>query len=60
MKMICQCGRKAIYNARYVNNPFTLEGKQIAIDGKDQVPYIFLCVKCYDKEKNKIDNPPQI
>ena len=56
MKTICKCGRKAIYNARYVNNKFTTEGSQIAIDGEQNVTYVSMCAKCYEKEKNKFDN----
>ena len=54
MKTICKCGRKAIYNARYVNNKFTTEGSQIAIDGEQYVTYVSMCAKCYEKEKMKL------
>ena len=56
MKTICKCGRKAIYNARYVDGKFTTKGSQVAIDGEKNVRYISMCAKCYEKEKNKIDN----
>ena len=55
MKTICKCGRKAIYNARFVNGKFTIKGSQVAIDGEDNVTYISMCAKCYEEEKNKID-----
>lgn len=55
MKTICKCGRKAIYNARFVNGKFTTKGSQVAIDGKDNVTYISMCAKCYEEEKNRID-----
>lgn len=54
MKTICRCGRKSIYNARYVDGKFTDKGEQIAIDGKKKVTYISMCGKCYLEEKNKI------
>lgn len=55
MKTICKCGRKAIYNARFVNGKFITKGSQVAIDGEKNVTYISMCAKCYENEKNKID-----
>lgn len=55
MKTICKCGRKAIFNARFVNGKFITKGSQVAIDGEKNVTYISMCAKCYEKEKNKID-----
>ena len=55
MKTICKCGRKAIYNARYLDGKFVNIGTQIAIDGVKKVAYVSMCAKCYEKEKNKID-----
>ena len=55
MKTICKCGRKAIYNARFIDGKFTLKGSQVAIDGEKKVTYVSMCAKCYAKEKNKID-----
>ena len=55
MKTICKCGRKAIYNARYVDGKFTDKGEQVAIDGKKKVTYVSMCGKCYIEEKIKID-----
>jgi len=55
MKTICKCGRKSIYNARYVDGCFTDKGEQIAIDGKKHVTYVSMCGKCYLEEKEKID-----
>ncbi len=56
MKTICKCGRKAIFNARYVNGKFITKGSQVAIDGEKNVTYVSMCGKCYEKEKNKFDN----
>lgn len=55
MKTICKCGRKAIYNARYIDGKMITKGSQVAIDGEKNVTYVSMCAKCYEKEKNKID-----
>ena len=54
MKTICPCGSKAIFVGRYVNGEFTIEGDQVAIDGKNKVTYKSMCAKCYQKEKMKL------
>ena len=52
LKTICNCGKKALFNTRKINNKFTFSGKQVAIDGKDEITYVALCPKCYyDKLK---------
>lgn len=56
MKTICTCGKKAIFNARYINNTFVKEGEQIAIDKEDDVEYISLCASCYSKKVKNIKN----
>lgn len=55
MKTICKCGRKAIFNARFVNDKFITKGSQVAIDGEKNVKYISMCAQCYENEKKKID-----
>ena len=51
---ICRCGKRAKFNARYVNGKFTLDGDAVLIDGaKDNVVYEPLCGKCYLEEKMK-------
>jgi thymidine kinase len=50
LKTICRCGRKAMFNARKVNDTFVFDGEQVAIDG-DQVSYESLCANCYFDEK---------
>lgn len=52
MKTICKCGRKAILNARKINDEFVFEGEQVAIDNIDNVQYESLCGHCYFKYKN--------
>ncbi|MBR3146293.1 MAG: thymidine kinase [Bacilli bacterium] len=51
---ICSCGKRAKFNARYVNGKFTLEGKEVVIDGScDNVVYHPMCGKCYLNELEK-------
>lgn len=45
LKTICQCGRKAMFNARKVDGEFVFAGDQVAIDG--EVNYESLCGACY-------------
>lgn len=53
MKTICECGKKATFNARMVNDKLVFDGDQVAIDGEENVTYISLCPKCYNIKKNK-------
>lgn len=43
---ICSCGKKAKFNARKLNNEYTLIGNEVAIDGID-AEYEAMCSKCY-------------
>ena len=52
MKTICECGKKATVNGRFVNGVLTNEGEQVAIDGFDNVTYKSMCPKCYYKRLN--------
>jgi thymidine kinase len=51
LKTICRCGKKAMFNARKVNDAFVFDGDQVAIDG-EEVTYESLCPSCYFREKN--------
>jgi thymidine kinase len=51
LKTICRCGKKAMFNARKINDGFIFDGAQVAIDG-DQVTYESLCASCYFREKS--------
>lgn len=51
LKTICRCGRKAMFNARKMDNEFVFDGEQVAIDGV-HVTYESLCPSCYFQEKN--------
>ncbi len=55
LKTICSCGKKAMYNARFINGVFTITGDQVAIDGEKKVTYISMCEKCYYKEREKVE-----
>lgn len=56
IKTICKCGEIARFNARKVNDKYTLDGDDIIIDGTDsKVEYIPLCGDCYLKKVKKID-----
>lgn len=49
LKTICRCGKKAVFNARKVNNQFTRVGNQVEIDDKANVEYEALCANDYQK-----------
>ena len=47
---LCLCGKKAIFNARKINDKFTDEGPVVVIDdGTQKVEYVPLCSDCYLK-----------
>lgn len=51
---ICSCGKRAKFNARYVDGEFVTEGETVVIDGAvAEVQYRPLCGKCYIKKKYK-------
>ncbi len=52
MKTVCKCGKKAIFNARFVNGEFTIDGVQVAIDGQENITYQSMCGKCYEEQKS--------
>lgn len=51
LKTICRCGRKALLNARKVDDKFVFVGAQVAIDG--DVHYESLCGECYLKYRKE-------
>jgi len=55
LKTICRCGRKAIFNARVVDDRFVFDGDQVAIDEGD-VTYQSLCGQCYLDESQGVLN----
>ncbi len=54
LKTICRCGQKALFNGRMVNDTFTNQGDQIAIDNQNAITYESLCAHCY---LNKVGLP---
>ena len=50
IKTICECGHKATYNARFLNNKLVADGPNILIDdGKNKIEYRALCPACYER-----------
>ncbi|MBR1796118.1 thymidine kinase [Candidatus Saccharibacteria bacterium] len=48
IKTICECGRKATLNCRFLNGKLVNTGPDILIDdGKTEIKYQALCPKCY-------------
>jgi len=56
LKTICKCGRKAVANGRKIAGRFVFKGKQLAIDGEDNVEYESLCAQCYFKYRQQAEN----
>ena len=54
MPTICECGKKARFNARIVNNEYTLTGNSIEIDDNAKIEYKSLCGKCYQTKVKKL------
>lgn len=52
MKTVCKCGKKAIFNARFIDGTFTIDGGQVAIDGEQNITYESMCAKCYEEQKS--------
>lgn len=52
IKTICECGKKATLNSRFLNGKFVSDGPDILIDdGKTKIEYRALCPACYEKYK---------
>ena len=50
IKTICECGRKATRNVRFLDDKIVLDGPDILIDdGKTKIEYRALCAKCLNK-----------
>lgn len=51
---ICNCGKRAKFNVRFINGEYTETGDEVLIDGSNtEVEYKPMCGKCYIKTKNK-------
>lgn len=51
IKTICDCGRKATLNTRWLNGKLVSSGPAILIDGTSKIEYKALCEHCYYKYK---------
>lgn len=50
IKTICECGKKATYNSRFLNGKFMADGPDVLIDdGHSKIEYRALCPACYRK-----------
>ena len=49
IKTICVCGKKATYNARFLNGKLVADGPDVLIDGTSDVTYRAICPACYEK-----------
>ena len=51
LKTICDCGRKATLNTRWLNGKLVTDGPDILIDGTSKIEYRAICAHCYFKYK---------
>jgi len=49
LKTVCECGKKATQNARFLNGKIVLDGPDVLIDGTSEIVYRSICPKCYRK-----------
>lgn len=54
----CGCGKKAIFNARYVDGEFVVDGEQIEIDNNKKVTYLPMCAEHYYEAAEKCKDHP--
>jgi len=55
LKTVCECGKKAIFNARKVNGKFVKNGNKVEIDNQKEIEYVTFCAKCYHKKVGEED-----
>ena len=53
IKTICDCGRKATLNTRWLDGKLVSSGPAILIDGTSKIEYKALCEHCYYKYKEE-------
>ncbi len=53
LKTICKCGKKALYNARFIDGKIVTKGESVVIDNDSRVTYVAMCPKCYYEEIDK-------
>lgn len=49
IKTICECGRKATRNTRFLDDKLVIDGPDILIDGTSKIEYRALCPACYKR-----------
>lgn len=50
IKTICECGKKATYNARFLDGELVADGPDVLIDdGTIDIEYRAICPACYEK-----------
>ena len=54
IKAVCECGKKATVNARFINGKLTLNGDEVLIGGDES--YKAMCYNCYNSLKKEIQN----
>ena len=54
IKAVCECGKKATVNARFINGKLTLDGDEVLIGGDES--YKAMCYNCYNSLKKEIQN----
>ena len=58
LKTICRCGRKAIFNGRYTDKGFAVDGAQVMIDEID-AHYEAMCGACFLSQRDAAQQSPQ-
>ena len=54
IKTICECGKKATYNSRFLNGKLVADGPDVLIDdGTIDIEYRAICPACYEKYLEK-------
>lgn len=53
LKTICRCGRKAIFNMRFINGKPVWNGDSVVIDDDSKVTYEAMCASCMLKHKEQ-------
>ena len=54
LKTICDCGRKATLNTRWLNGKLVTDGPDVLIDGTSKIEYRALCANCYYRYKEEM------
>ena len=54
IKAVCECGRKATINGRFIDGKLVTDGEEIMIGGNES--YKAMCYNCYLKAKKGLQN----